>query len=156
MKQVLFVCVQNSGRSQVAEALARAYGIMAVSAGTMPGEGVDPLVIKAMKERGIGLPGKPRSLTEDMVKEADLIVTMGCSVEETCPYIEDQKNYIEKVVGLPVKIGTHPMPRNYIDAHEEIGDWKRDGAAEWSLGITRNEKDADKYDSTNPNFLKKK
>jgi protein-tyrosine-phosphatase len=74
-----------SGRSQVAEAFARAYGIMAASAGTMPGDRLDPLVIKAMKERGISLPGKPRILTEEMIKEADLIVTMGCSVEETCP-----------------------------------------------------------------------
>lgn len=82
---MLFVCVQNSGRSQVAEAFARAYGMMAVSAGTMPAEGLNPLVIKAMKERGISLPGKPKILTEDMVKEADLIVTMGCSVEEALP-----------------------------------------------------------------------
>lgn len=59
--------------------------MMAVSAGTMPAEGLNPLVIKAMKERGISLPGKPKILTEDMVKEADLIVTMGCSVEEALP-----------------------------------------------------------------------
>ena len=85
MKQVLFVCVQNSGRSQVAEAFARSYGMMAVSAGTRPAEGLEPLVIKAMKERGISLLGKPKILTEDMVKEADLIVTMGCSVEEALP-----------------------------------------------------------------------
>ena len=59
--------------------------MMAISAGTVPAEGLDPLVIKAMKERGISLPGKPKILTEDMVKEADLIVTMGCSAEETFP-----------------------------------------------------------------------
>jgi predicted metal-binding protein len=72
-----------------------------------------------------------------------------------CPYIEDQKNYIEKVVGLPVKVGTHPMPRNYLDAHERIGDWKRDDAAKWLGEITGSLEDADKYDSTNPNFLRK-
>jgi hypothetical protein len=48
------------------------------------------------------------------------------------------------------------MPRNYLDAHERIGDWKRDDATRWLGGITGNLEDADKYDSTNPNFLKKK
>ncbi len=43
-----------------------------------------------------------------------------------------------------------------MNTHDEMGDWKRDGAARWLPEITRNEKDADKYDSTNPNFLKKK
>ena len=70
--------------------------MMAVSAGTMPTEGLDPLVIKAMKERGISLPGKPRILTEGMVKEADLIVTMGCSVEET--FAEPLVSLMEKKV----------------------------------------------------------
>jgi hypothetical protein len=47
------------------------------------------------------------------------------------------------------------MPRNYMNAHEQIGDWKRDAAAKWLNEIACNNKDADKYDSTNPNFLKK-
>jgi predicted metal-binding protein len=71
-----------------------------------------------------------------------------------CPYIEDHKNYIEKVVGLPVTVGTHPMPRNYLNAHSNTGDWKRDDAYKWLGEITGNAEDADKYDSTNPDFLK--
>ena len=59
------------------------------------------------------------------------------------------------MVGLPVKVGTHPMPRNYLNAHDSIGDWKRDNATKW-LGEITNHGDADKYDSTNPNFLKKR
>jgi arsenate reductase len=82
---VLFVCVENAGRSQMAEGFARAYGLDASSAGTLPAEKVNPIVVQAMKERGIALPGKPKMLTEQMINETDLIVTMGCSVQEVCP-----------------------------------------------------------------------
>ena len=85
MKKVLFVCVENAGRSQMAEAFGRAYGLEATSAGTVPAEKVNPLVVQVMQERGISLPGRPKMLTEDMIKEADLVVTMGCSVQEVCP-----------------------------------------------------------------------
>jgi arsenate reductase len=84
-RRVLFVCVENAGRSQMAEGFARAYGLDASSAGTVPAEKVNPIVVQAMKERGIALPGKPKMLTEQMINEADLIVTMGCSVQEVCP-----------------------------------------------------------------------
>jgi len=47
------------------------------------------------------------------------------------------------------------MPRNYLKTHEIIGDWKKDGAEQWLSDITQDCEDADKYDSTNPNFLKK-
>jgi len=85
MKKVLFVCVENAGRSQMAQAFGRAYGLDASSAGTVPAEKVNPMVAQVMQERGIALPGKPKMLTEDMVREADLVVTMGCSVQEVCP-----------------------------------------------------------------------
>jgi protein-tyrosine-phosphatase len=85
MKKVLFVCVENAGRSQMAEAFARQYGIEATSAGTVPAENVNAVVVQVMKERGIPLPGKPKMLTEEMIKQADLVITMGCSVEEVCP-----------------------------------------------------------------------
>lgn len=82
---MLFVCGENSGRSQMAEAFARAYGVMASSAGTMPAATLNASVVEAMKERGMSLAGKPKMLTEEMIKEADLIVTLGCSVEEVFP-----------------------------------------------------------------------
>lgn len=85
MRKVLFVCVENAGRSQMAEAFARAYGLEASSAGTVPAEKLNPTVIQVMNERGIALPGKPKMLTVEMVKAADLVVTMGCSVQEVCP-----------------------------------------------------------------------
>ena len=85
MKKVLFVCVENAGRSQMAQAFGRAYGLDASSAGTVPAEKVNPMVAQVMQERGIALPGKPKMLTEEMVREADLVVTMGCSVQEVCP-----------------------------------------------------------------------
>lgn len=84
-KRVLFVCIENAGRSQMAEGFARAYGIVATSAGTAPAEKVNPVVVQAMKERDIPIPGKPKVLTEQMITDADLVVTMGCSVQEICP-----------------------------------------------------------------------
>ena len=72
-----------------------------------------------------------------------------------CPYIKDHKTYIENVVGLHVKVGTHPMPANYFKSHTKAGDWKRDGADKWLIDITGDQVKADKYDSTNPNFLQK-
>jgi len=82
----LFVCVHNAGRSQMAEAFARMRGLKAASAGTMPAAAVNPIVIQAMKERGIDISAStPKLLTTEMINKATLVVTMGCSVEEVCP-----------------------------------------------------------------------
>ena len=83
--KVLFVCIENAGRSQMAEAFARAYGLEASSAGTVPAEKVNPMVVQVMNERGIALPGRPKMLTGEMIERADIVVTMGCSVQEVCP-----------------------------------------------------------------------
>jgi arsenate reductase len=86
MKKVLFVCVENAGRSQMAEAIARAYGVDATSAGTIPAQAVNPIVVEAMKERGFNLSSsKPKILTDQMIEDADYVVTMGCRVESVCP-----------------------------------------------------------------------
>jgi arsenate reductase (thioredoxin) len=86
MKRVLFVCIENAGRSQMAEAIARSYGIEATSAGTIPSPAVNPTVVEAMKERGFNLSSaKPKLLTTEMIEEADYVVTMGCRVEDVCP-----------------------------------------------------------------------
>jgi len=86
MKKVLFVCVENAGRSQIAEAIARAYGIDAVSAGTMPAQTLNPTVVEVMRERGFNLSSnKPKMLTNQMIEDADYVVTMGCKVESVCP-----------------------------------------------------------------------
>ena len=86
MKKVLFVCVENAGRSQMAEAIALAYGVNASSAGTIPAEAVNPTVVQVMKERGFNLASnKPKMLTTQMIEDADYVVTMGCKVEDVCP-----------------------------------------------------------------------
>ena len=89
MSHVLFVCIQNAGRSQMAQALfARAGGGRheARSAGSRPAERVHPPVVEVMREVGIDLAANvPRRLDQDDMRWADLVVTMGCGDE--CPYI---------------------------------------------------------------------
>jgi arsenate reductase len=89
MRRVLFVCVENAGRSQMAEAFAKAYGkdkLEVTSAGTMPAHEVNPRVVQVMREKGIDLSAnKPKLVTNQMVQEADMIIVMGCSAEGFCP-----------------------------------------------------------------------
>jgi arsenate reductase len=89
MKRVLFVCVHNSGRSQMAEAFFNQIAkskVEAISAGTQPAAQVNPTVVVAMRELGIEIGNqKPKSLTLDMLESAYLVITMGCSVAEVCP-----------------------------------------------------------------------
>jgi protein-tyrosine-phosphatase len=89
MKKVLFVCVHNSGRSQMAEAffnsVTKGKGI-AFSAGTQPAKQVNPKVIEAMREVNLDISNsKPKLLTLEMLEDADRVITMGCNVEEACP-----------------------------------------------------------------------
>jgi arsenate reductase len=87
---VLFVCVQNAGRSQMAEAL---YGGNGRSAGSSPAEHVHPEVVEVMRERGIDLSQRvPRALDRSDVEWADVVVTMGCG--DACPYIPG-KRYVD-------------------------------------------------------------
>ncbi len=90
MFRVIFACVHNAGRSQMAAAffnqLADPSKAVAVSAGTEPGLRVHPEVLAAMQEIGIDLSeAKPRKLTEQLAREAELLVTMGCG--DKCPYV---------------------------------------------------------------------
>ncbi|HYZ11059.1 MAG TPA: arsenate reductase ArsC [Actinomycetota bacterium] len=84
---VLFVCVHNAGRSQMAAAmLERITGdrVRVLSAGTQPAEDVHPGVVEAMREAGIDLASaRPRLLENEAVREADVVVTMGCG--DACP-----------------------------------------------------------------------
>ena len=90
MKTVVFACVHNAGRSQMAaaffNALADPSRARAVSAGTAPGERVHPEVVEVMREAGIDLAGvTPQKLTETLASGASVLVTMGCGDE--CPYV---------------------------------------------------------------------
>jgi arsenate reductase len=83
------VCVENAGRSQMAEAFTKKYGkdkIIAFSAGNKPADKINPTVLDAMKEKGIDISlNKPKLLTYQMTEDADLIVTMGCNDKGICP-----------------------------------------------------------------------
>jgi len=70
----------------MAQAFAEKFGLRASSAGTVPSSLVNPVVVEAMRKRGIDLSRKsPKMLTSDMINYARLVITMGCSVEEACP-----------------------------------------------------------------------
>ena len=89
MKRLLFVCIENAGRSQIAEVFARKYGkekFITSSAGNKPADRVNPFVVQAMLEKGIDISqNKPKLLTFQMAQESDLIVTMGCNDQGICP-----------------------------------------------------------------------
>jgi arsenate reductase (thioredoxin) len=96
MSTVLFICLQNAGRSQMSSALfqhAADGRYQALSAGTTPADHVHPEVIEVMKEIGIDLAGhKPQLLTHELAEQADIVVTMGCG--DQCPFIPG-KRYID-------------------------------------------------------------
>ena len=105
-RTVLFVCVGNAGRSQMAEAIfnkLKPNGFQAISAGTRPASEVNPLVIRALSEIGIDASkNRPKPISPQMIANAEKIITMGCEAAEFCPArflpkVEDWK--IEDPVG---------------------------------------------------------
>ena len=86
--EILFVCVHNAGRSQMAAALAEHLSARRVhvrSAGSQPVDEINPLAVKVLAERGIALTtAYPKPLSDTVVKAADVVITMGCG--DTCPY----------------------------------------------------------------------
>lgn len=118
MANVLFVCKQNAGRSQISEALFRRAvngRHEARSAGTHPAERVHPVVVEAMRELDIDLSSRrPRPLTDELSAWADVVVTMGCGDE--CPFIPG-KTYIDWEVMDPAD-----QPLEVVrDIRDEIG-----------------------------------
>lgn len=90
MREFIFACIHNAGRSQMSAAffneLADIQRARAVSAGTHPAEAVHPVVIEVMREAGIDLTGaKPQKLTDELARQAEVLITMGCGDE--CPYV---------------------------------------------------------------------
>ena len=85
---VLFVCVHNAGRSQMAAGYLRHLGagrIEVLSAGSAPADSINPVAVAAMAEEGIDIASEqPKVLTTDAVKASDVVVTMGCG--DTCPF----------------------------------------------------------------------
>lgn len=106
--EVLFVCVHNAGRSQMAAALLDHYAVGRVhvrSAGSAPADEINPAVAQVMAEVGLDLSKEfPKPLTDDVVQAADVVITMGCG--DACP-IYPGKRYLDwdlaDPAGLPVQ-----------------------------------------------------
>ena len=93
MKTVLFVCVHNAGRSQMAEAFVnhlakeQSLAVVGESAGTVAGTQINPVAVQVMNEMGISMEGQaPKQLTQELADKADKKITMGCGVDaDVCP-----------------------------------------------------------------------
>ncbi len=109
LPSILFLCVHNAGRSQMAAAFARTLGadkVVVHSAGSAPGEHLNPAVVEAMREVGIDISSEaPKRLTEAMGLEANVIVTMGCG--DACPVYPGKKYLdweLQDPAGQPVDV----------------------------------------------------
>ncbi|GAA0351712.1 arsenate reductase ArsC [Micropruina glycogenica] len=112
---VLFVCIHNAGRSQMAAGYLRHLGgdrVEVLSAGSAPADAINPVAVQAMAEEGIDIAGEqPKILTTDAVKTSDVVITMGCG--DTCPFYPG-KRYEDWVLDDPAGQG--------IDAVRPIRD----------------------------------
>jgi arsenate reductase len=130
LKTVVFVCVHNSGRSVMAEAFFNQLAggkAKALSAGTQPGDKVNPTVVDAMKEVGIDISGnKPKMLTFEMVENAAKMITMGCGAEagEVCPasFIETEDWALEDPKGKPIET-VRRIRDDIRDRVQKLFDW---------------------------------
>lgn len=129
---ILFLCVHNAGRSQMAAGIARQRGgVTVLAAGSEPAASLNPAVVQAMQEIGIELAGvQPQRLTDDMAQAADVVVTMGCG--DACP-VYPGKRYVDWDVADPA--GMSPVQvrpiRDEIDRRvntliDELQDWREE------------------------------
>ncbi|MEY4263041.1 MAG: hypothetical protein RLY88_749 [Actinomycetota bacterium] len=107
---VLFVCVHNAGRSQMAAGFLKHLAgdrVQVLSAGTDPGTQVNPAAVEAMAEIGIDISQNfPKRLTDEAVKESDYVITMGCG--DTCPYFPG-KTYLDWPLDDPAGQGVEAV-----------------------------------------------
>ena len=110
LKRILFVCVENAGRSQMAEGFFQKYapkGYEAISAGTKPTPKVNPIAVEAMKEIGIDLSKqRPKVLTSEIIRDSILNVNMGCMNKTECPtvFMKNSVDWnIEDPKGKPIE-----------------------------------------------------
>ncbi len=110
--EVLFVCIHNAGRSQMAAAFLAHHGgnrVMVRSAGTAPANTINAAVVEAMNEVGIDLHANqahPKKLTDDVVQASDVVITMGCG--DTCPYFPG-KRYLDWPLADPAGQGVEAI-----------------------------------------------
>lgn len=109
-KRVLFVCVENAGRSQMAEGFFRKYapvGYESYSAGTQPTGAINPLAVQVMRESGIDITTQsPKTITDSMIRDASKVINMGCMDKESCPalFVKDVLDWaIEDPKGKPLE-----------------------------------------------------
>lgn len=118
---VLFVCVHNAGRSQMAAGFLRTLGgdrIQVLSAGSAPGQTVNPVAVEAMAEEGIDISGAiPTLLTTDAVRESDVVITMGCG--DACPVFPG-KRYEDWVLEDPAGQGIESVRRIRDEIRDRI------------------------------------
>jgi len=137
MKRVIFACVHNAGRSQMAAAyfseMADPGRAEAISAGTHPGDHVHPEVVEVMREVGIDLGrNHPQRLTDDLARGAALLVTMGCG--EACPYVPGLRRE-DWALADPKGLPLDEVRRIRDDIHDRVSalvaahGWRR-GAAD--------------------------
>jgi len=107
---VLFVCVHNAGRSQMAAGYLQALAgdrVQVLSAGTEPKDQVNPSAVEAMAEEGIDIANNtPKVLTDESVKESDYVITMGCG--DTCPFFPG-KVYLDWPLNDPAGKGVEDV-----------------------------------------------
>lgn len=105
-KTIMFVCVHNAGRSQMAAGFMRELGgdqVEVLSAGSAPKDSINPVAVDAMAELGIDIANqKPKVLTPDAVQQSDVVITMGCG--DACPYYPG-KRYEDWVLDDPAGQG---------------------------------------------------
>lgn len=133
MNTVIFACIHNAGRSQMAaawfNALADSSKARAISAGTNPGTRVHPEVLEAMREVGIDLSQQtPQKLTDELARQAQVLITMGCG--EQCPVVpglERDDWPLEDPKGKPVERvrEIRDEVRQRIQRLVELKGWKR-------------------------------
>ena len=118
---VLFVCVHNAGRSQMAAGYLRALGgdaVEVLSAGSAPGAAINPVAVEAMAEEGIDISGAiPTLLTTESVRESDVVITMGCG--DACPVFPG-KRYEDWVLDDPAGQGIEQVRRIRDDIRGRI------------------------------------
>ncbi|MBV8561586.1 MAG: heat-shock protein HtpX [Actinobacteria bacterium] len=120
MTRVLFVCIQNAGRSQVAQALYGRRGGEARSAGSRPAEHLHEAVVESLAEVGIDVSGRvPKALTRDDVEWADLVVTMGCG--DACPYIPG-KEYVDWNLADPAGLCLEEVRELRVTIERRVGE----------------------------------
>ena len=109
-KTIMFVCVHNAGRSQMAAGFMRELGgdhVEVLSAGSAPKDSINPVAVEAMAELGIDIAHqKPKVLTPEAVQQSDVVITMGCG--DACPYYPG-KRYEDWVLEDPAGQGIEPV-----------------------------------------------